>query len=623
MAKVQFNFQSDTAVALQNSSNGLGQFNNSGTVEKKAGSGSSAFNGGGNFNNQAGTISVQTGTLVLSSSGTNTGGGTFNASSGATLDLTGGYTPTYSGTYTGSGGGTILLQNGTLYVDASGATFNFPSPMFQWTGGTIRNNTFTNNGAITIAYPTGNNPPCLSGATLNNSGTINVSGTNPQQLQIACSYHVPATLNNLVGGVFDFQSDTYVAIDQVNNPGSQFNNSGLVEKTAGTGTSSINGELFPNSGTVSVQSGTLAFPGGLSSSGGLDVRSAGTLSSSSLSLAGSGVLTVAIGGLNPGTQYGQLNLSGSATLSGTLDLNLVNKFVPTPGNAFQILNYGSSSGAFAGTQETALPSGIALFGAYNPGNLTETANSVVTTQDNVTGGGIQYNGWRGVSDPNASGGAYRVSKVKNDSVTFKFSGTSITWVSLKGPDQGIAVVYLDGVKKATLDLYSPTVQYQVRETATGLSAGSHTLIIGVTGTKNSQSSDTNIVLDAFIVGGTTTQENANGVQYDTWKGASNKNASGGTVRFSPSQGAVASLTFSGTGVGWTTALGPAFGIADVVIDGIDTGNVDLYAATLQGQVVFAYSGLSAGTHTIQIEPTGTKNALSTGTTVVLDALLTP
>jgi hypothetical protein len=66
-----------------------------------------------------------------------------------------------------------------------------------------------------------------------------------------------------------------------------------------------------------------------------------------------GVLNIAIGGTTPGTKYDQLNVTGGATLSGTLNLSLLNGFVPTVGSTFEILNASSVLGTFStvnGTQ---------------------------------------------------------------------------------------------------------------------------------------------------------------------------------------------------------------------------------------------------------------------------------
>jgi uncharacterized protein len=149
---------------------------------------------------------------------------------------------------------------------------------------------------------------------------------------------------------------------------------------------------------------------------------------------------------------------------------------------------------------------------------TSTPTPTATTVENEDTA-IQYDGWRGITDPNANGGTYRVSKVAGDTAKFTFKGKAITWITLKGSDQGQAQVFIDNVSKGTLDLYSPTVQYNVQFTGSGLSNKSHTVTIKVLGTKNGNSCDTNVVVDGFIVNGVTTQDNTIGVQYNKWVGA--------------------------------------------------------------------------------------------------------
>jgi Beta-propeller repeat len=145
---------------------------------------------------------------------------------------------------------------------------------------------------------------------------------------------------------------------------------------------------------------------------------------------------------------------------------------------------------------------------------------------------VQYNGWRGVSDSNASGGSYRISNVKNDSVTYTFKGTSVTWVTLTGPDQGKAQVLIDGASKGTASLYSATPHWQVQRTFGGLANKAHALVIKVLGTKNASSTGTSIAVDAFKVGSKAVQESACAIKYNTWACLANSNASGGSLRYS-------------------------------------------------------------------------------------------
>jgi hypothetical protein len=86
--------------------------------------------------------------------------------------------------------------------------------------------------------------------------------------------------------------------------------------------------------------------------------------------------------------------------------------------------------------------------------------------------------------------------------TLQFSGTGVTWIGFRGPQAGLANVYLDGLQVATVDLYDPVERVKsVVYSVNGLAAGSHTLIVEATGTWNPSSSDPFVVVDAFIVNG--------------------------------------------------------------------------------------------------------------------------
>ena len=83
-------------------------------------------------------------------------------------------------------------------------------------------------------------------------------------------------------------------------------------------------------------------------------------------------------------------------------------------------------------------------------------------------------------------------------VRFKFMGRSLTYVYTKAPNRGTAGVAIDGVSKATLDLYSPNPEWQSR-TAFQVGPGQHSLVITVNAARNPKSSDQFIDVDAFEV----------------------------------------------------------------------------------------------------------------------------
>ncbi|HEX3490404.1 MAG TPA: beta-galactosidase, partial [Streptosporangiaceae bacterium] len=98
-----------------------------------------------------------------------------------------------------------------------------------------------------------------------------------------------------------------------------------------------------------------------------------------------------------------------------------------------------------------------------------------------------------------------------------------------------------------------------------------------------------------------------------------------TESWSQSAGASMTVTFTGTAVQWIGPKNDNGGIADVYIDGTQVATVDTYspAGKLFQQVLFSDTGLSAGSHTLEIVDTGTQNPASSADTVVVDAINVP
>src|SRR3954470_3323446 len=101
-----------------------------------------------------------------------------------------------------------------------------------------------------------------------------------------------------------------------------------------------------------------------------------------------------------------------------------------------------------------------------------------------------------------SGGSIAFSVEAAARATVTFTGTGASWVDWRGPQQGIANVYVDGALVGSVDAYatSNAVQAVVYSTPT-LALGTHTLAIEVTRTRNAASSDYYVVVDAFDVAG--------------------------------------------------------------------------------------------------------------------------
>jgi beta-galactosidase GanA len=84
------------------------------------------------------------------------------------------------------------------------------------------------------------------------------------------------------------------------------------------------------------------------------------------------------------------------------------------------------------------------------------------------------------------------------SVKLSFTGTAVAWVGPTNTNGGIADVYLDGKRVATVDTYVPAGKedQQVLFYSHGLAAGHHTLKIVATGKQNPASSGDTVVVDA-------------------------------------------------------------------------------------------------------------------------------
>ena len=122
-------------------------------------------------------------------------------------------------------------------------------------------------------------------------------------------------------------------------------------------------------------------------------------------------------------------------------------------------------------------------GTKNPASTGTTvvldAFVVGTATTQETSLRVAYGPWVGVQTAAASGGGYRASGVAGSTTTFRFTGTSVEWVTAKGPSFGRAQVLIDGALRGTVDLYKAgAVQFKAILTYGGLAAsGTHVLVI--------------------------------------------------------------------------------------------------------------------------------------------------
>jgi hypothetical protein len=159
--------------------------------------------------------------------------------------------------------------------------------------------------------------------------------------------------------------------------GSGFGVGGSYTQTAGTTT--VDG-TFTAPGGFALQKGSLLGQGTVASpvtssaivTAGDATTKAEKFSVSAYTQHSTGSLNVAIGGTTVGAQYSQLAVANGVSLNGTLNVKLINSFVPTIGSNFLIVTGSTVTGTFSTTKGLSINSGEHFTVNYNPTNVTLT-----------------------------------------------------------------------------------------------------------------------------------------------------------------------------------------------------------------------------------------------------------
>lgn len=162
--------------------------------------------------------------------------------------------------------------------------------------------------------------------------------------------------------------------------GAKFNTPSSYTQTAGTTT--VDGTLTAPSGT-SIQAGKVFGKGTIASTvvssgsvtAGDSLTKAGKLSPSTYTQNATGSLNVQIGGLALGTQYSQLTVANGVSLRGTLNIKLINSFVPAIGDTFTIMTGSAISKTFTMVNGLGINSGEHFQINYGAANVTLTVES--------------------------------------------------------------------------------------------------------------------------------------------------------------------------------------------------------------------------------------------------------
>ena len=99
------------------------------------------------------------------------------------------------------------------------------------------------------------------------------------------------------------------------------------------------------------------------------------------------------------------------------------------------------------------------------------------------------------------------------------------------------------------------------------------------------------------------------------------NASHGTVTYSNAPGAEVIFPFTGTDIVYIYTKAPNRGIAEIVLDEMIQGGLDLYSSSVEWKSTYQIRSSGTGAHTLKIRVTGRKNSAATDSYVDIDGFV--
>lgn len=357
LAQGVFDAQLSASIVLSGTN---GVIVNDGVFRRSAGSGNLdcyvPFVNKGAVDTQIGTLKLFGGS-VLSTGSAFTGAGVTELRSGTNV---------LNGTVTSTN---LVLHGGAL--EGAGTL----SGTVAWTSGQLSQSaclTVAANGALT--FSSGVKFEKLVYGNLTNAGVIT--------WQPIGALSLGGVFHNLPGALFEAQTDNISILSAA--PGARIINDGVFRRSAGSSTVSCDVPMS-NNGTVEVPPGTLRFDGGYTNPAGSISLAGGTFRTGQpFCLAGglltgwgsvvanltnaatirpalsNGVLTITgrceqllggrmefeLAGNNPGTNQSRLNITGQATLRGTVAVRWAGNYLPPTGTDFPVMTFASRAGQF-------------------------------------------------------------------------------------------------------------------------------------------------------------------------------------------------------------------------------------------------------------------------------------
>jgi subtilisin family serine protease len=206
-------------------------------------------------------------------------------------------------------------------------------------------------------------------------------------------------------------------------------------------------------------------------------------------------------GINVGTVVGSTVSTTMTWPAATDDLSGVRSYVikrSLDGAAWSTLASSVTTRSYKRTMAFGTPTRFQLYSRDAAGNLGNGAVGPTVTASLLQDGTslARYTGtWSRVNLSSASGGRLHRSTRSGSTVTFRTTARAIAVVARRGPLNGKAKVYVDGVYKSTIDLYRSSYQSRVVVFNTSWnSTATHSIKLVVVGTSGRPRVD----VDAFV-----------------------------------------------------------------------------------------------------------------------------
>jgi uncharacterized repeat protein (TIGR02543 family) len=256
----------------------------------------------------------------------------------------------------------------------------------------------------------------------------------------------------------------------------------------------------------------------------------------------------------------------------------------------------------------------------NP-NQTTFASGAQVTLTATPSSGYVFTGWSGSAAGSTNPLTITMDADKTVTANFQGSGT-VTYMLTTSVAAGSGTITRDPNQasfasgaQVTLTA-TPTTGYVFSGWGGSASGSTNPLVVTMSADKTITASFTPVstVFTRYEEG------NALLVYTGTWFVISGLSFSGGGLAYTSYSEAKVTATFTGTAIKYIARVGPTSGKATVTLDSASY-TVDLYSSsTRYKQAVWSVTGLSGDTHTLIIECAGSRNLLSAGNIVTLDAL---